>query len=280
MQQKFLLGINPLGFHKIAYTDWGDSPKIIICMHGLTRNGRDFDYLAENLSNNYRIICPDLPGRGASEKFNNPRFYNQAQYAADATSLIARTNAQSIIWIGTSLGGALGMYLASLQNTPIKALVLNDIGPVISKIGISRISKYANKELIFATMDDVENYLRRAYNTSEEVTDEQWRQLAKSSVYKLDGQYTLAYDPNAGNGLRKWWIGDIKLWSWWSKIQCPVLVLRGARSDILLPETVARMQTEGPDTTVFEIPGCGHAPMLMTRDQIDMIQNWLSTVAV
>lgn len=281
MQHKYVLGINPLGFHKIAYTEWNDTAnnETILCMHGLTRNGRDFDYLAQSLSSSYRIVCPDLAGRGASDRLNNHHFYNQAQYAADLTTLIARLDVQSLIWIGTSLGGILGMYLAAQVRTPIKALILNDIGPLISKIGLTRISKYAKQDQTFVNIDDAERFFRNIYNTTEEITNEQWRHLTECSVTKLDnGQYTLAYDPEVATPLHKWWIPDINLWSLWSKIRCPVLVLRGEKSDILLRQTTDQMQNTWPQTTVFEIPGCGHAPMLMTADQIYLIQNWLKSI--
>lgn len=282
MQQKSLLSINPLGFHKIAYTEWGNVPtnKTILCMHGLTRNGRDFDYLAENLNGSYRVVCPDLAGRGASDKLHNHHFYNQVQYATDLTALIARLDVQSLIWVGTSLGGALGMYLAAQPNTPIKALVLNDIGPLISKIGLTRISKYAKQDHTFVSLDDAEKFFRNIYNTTEQITDEQWRHLTECSVTKLNnGQYTLAYDPEVATAIHKWWIPDINLWSLWSKIKCPVLVIRGEKSDILLRETTDQMKLIWPKTTVFEIPDCGHAPMLMTKDQLEIIQNWLRSLA-
>lgn len=282
MQQKSFLSINPLGFHKIAYMEWGNLPadNTILCVHGLTRNGRDFDYLAQNLSGSYRMICPDLAGRGASDRFDNPHFYNQAQYVTDLTCLIARMDVQSLIWLGTSLGGILGLYLAAQTNSPIKALVLNDIGPLISKIGLTRIGKYAKPDRNFTSIADAETYLRNIYNTTEQITDEQWRQKAETSVNKLDnGQYALAYDPHIANAMHKWWITDINLWNLWSKIKCPVLVLRGEKSDILLRQTTDQMQITGPKTTVFEIPGCGHAPLLMTKDQIAIIQNWLNTLA-
>lgn len=277
-QLRDFLSINPLGFHKISYTEWGNVPnhKTVLCMHGLTRNGRDFDYLAQDLSSNYRVVCPDLAGRGASDRLNNQHLYNQAQYATDLTALIARLDVQSLIWVGTSLGGALGMYLAAQPNTPIRALILNDIGPLISRSGLTRISKYTKQKQIFTSIDEAETYFRNAYNTTEQISAEQWRHLAECSVTKLEnGQYTLAFDPAAATGIHKWWIPDINLWSIWSKIKCPVLVLRGEKSDILLKETTDQMQISGPKTTVFEIPGCGHAPMLMTKDQIEIIQNWL-----
>ncbi|HSX20875.1 MAG TPA: alpha/beta hydrolase [Gammaproteobacteria bacterium] len=267
----------------MSYTEWGQAAaqNSILCMHGLTRNGRDFDYLAQSLSANYRVICPDLAGRGASDRFANPHFYNQAQYATDLTTLIARMNVPALTWIGTSLGGILGMYMAAQPNTPIKALVLNDAGPLISKIGIERIRKYAKRDMKFANLAEAEQYFRNAYKTSEKITDEQWQHMAEHSVTKLpDGQYALAYDPHVAHGMHKWWITDINLWSLWDKVKCPVLVLRGETSDILLRETTDQMRVTGPKATITEIPACGHAPMLMTPEQIAIIHTWLGAIAI
>lgn len=283
LQKKHINCLNPTGFHKITYYEWGNAsaPHTIVCAHGLTRNGRDFDFLAQKLSEygKYRVVCVDLAGRGASAKFSNPHLYNQIQYAADLTNLIARLDVESVIWIGTSLGGGLGMYLAAQANTPLKALILNDVGPLISKIGIKRIMKYTEHANKFRSIDEVETFLRNVYKTNEQISDLQWRNLAETSVWlTADNQYVLAYDPHITNAIHKWWIPDINLWNLWIQIHCPVLAIRGANSDILLSETAMQMQITGPRATVVEIADCGHAPMLMTKDQIDIIQKWLENI--
>jgi pimeloyl-ACP methyl ester carboxylesterase len=279
MQQKNLLSISTAGFHKIAYTEWGDAKakQTILCVHGLTRNSRDFDQLAARLSVSARVACPDLIGRGASDWLSNPALYNQAQYVYDLTALIARLDVDSLIWVGTSLGGLLGMYIAAQPNTPIKALVLNDVGPLVSHHGLSRIMKYAKHENKFSSLLDVEKFLRNLYQTQEPISDELWRYKAQISAKQLpDGNYTLAYDPHVTKAPFKLWFTDINLWYLWDKIKCPVLVLRGQNSDILSAETLTKMSITGPKATTKVIPGCGHAPMLMTDDQIDIVSSWLS----
>lgn len=278
MQQKSLLSLSPLGFHKVAYLEWDDiaAKRTIVCLHGLTRNAHDFDFLAKALSSKARIVCPDMVGRGASDWLKNPHLYNQAQYCVDLTALIARLDVESVIWIGTSMGGLLGMYLAAQANSPIKALILNDIGPLVSKQGLSRISKNNKSNISFANIAEAELYFRSLYNTTEGLTDDTWRYFTEHSVRQLpDGRLTTSFDPNVANAVHKFWFMDINLWNFWEKIQCPVLTLRGELSDVLSQKTADQMRTTGPKSTVHVIKGCGHTPMLMTQDQINLIDNWL-----
>lgn len=278
MQKKSFLSLSPLGFHKVAYVEWGSSnaERTIVCVHGLTRNSRDFDILAEQLSKDARVICPDIVGRGESTWFSDPHHYNQAQYLIDLTALIARLNVNSLTWIGTSMGGLLGMYLASQVNSPITALILNDVGPVIPRAAIARIAKYAGNYVEFSTIDAAEQYLRNVFACGEKLSDTVWENLTLHSVIqKPDGTYILAYDPKVTSGMHKLWFTGIHLWPVWNSIRCPVLTLRGATSDVLLPETVDQMRRSGPKTDVIEIPNCGHTPMLMTPEQINIISDWL-----
>ncbi len=278
MQKKSFLSLSPLGFHKVAYVEWGsnNAEHTIVCVHGLTRNSRDFDILAEQLSQNFRVICPDIVGRGESTWFADPHYYNQAQYIIDLTALIARLGVNSLTWIGTSMGGLLGMYLASQANSPIKALILNDVGPVIPRAAIARIAKYAGNYVEFTNLDIAQQYLRNYFACGDQLSDTIWNNLTLHSVIqKSDGTYKLAYDPKVSTGMHKLWFTGVHLWPVWNNIRCPVLALRGARSDVLLPETIQQMCKSGPKTDVVEIPNCGHAPMLMTQDQIDIIRDWL-----
>jgi pimeloyl-ACP methyl ester carboxylesterase len=279
MQKKSFLSLSSAGFHKVSYVEWGsaDSERTILCGHGLTRNGRDFDLMAKQLSTDARVVCPDLIGRGDSAWLANAHLYNQAQYLIDMTALIARLNVDSITWVGTSLGGLLGMYLASQENSPITALILNDVGPVVPRAAIARIAKYAGGgEATFPNLDAAEEYIRRIFASGENLSDEIWSNLTLQSVrQKSNGSYTLAYDPKVSSSMFKFWFTGVHLWPIWERIRCPVLVLWGAKSDVLLPETIERMQKSGPKTDVIKIPNCGHAPSLMTRDQIDIINNWL-----
>ncbi len=283
MQQKYVSCLSPIGFHSMAYTEWGDNKsRSILCVHGLTRNGRDFDQLAMTLSSDHRIVCPDLIGRGNSTWFGTSHLYNQAQYMADIAALMARMDVPNLIWIGTSLGGILGMHLAGLPNTPIKALVLNDIGAEIGHAGLIRIGKYGKPPQKFASLQEVEQYLRKAYKDSDNLSDELWHYTTEHNVKKQpDGSYILAYDPHIfSNPFMKFIFFDIKLWHLWEKIKCPVLVIRGGTSDILLRDTTDRMQTTGPKTEVHEVANCGHAPMLKTPDQIAIITTWLQKLGI
>jgi len=278
MQKKTVLSLSAIGFHKISYLEWSSSKaeRTIVCAHGLTRNSRDFDILAEQLSEDARVICPDLIGRGESTWFSDAHHYNQPQYLIDMTALIARLDVESLTWIGTSLGGLLGMYLAAQDNSPITALILNDVGPVVPRSAMARIAKYAGNSVNFPNLDTAQQYVRRIFASGEELSDEIWNNITLHSVIqKSDGSYTLAYDPKVSSSMFKLWFTGVHLWSIWERIRCPVLVLWGAESDVLLPETIEKMRRSGPKIDVIKIPNCGHTPSLRTQDQIDAIRNWL-----
>lgn len=278
MQKKSFLSLSTSGFHKVSYVEWGsfNTARTIICSHGLTRNGRDFDFLAEYLSTDSRIVCPDLIGRGASDWATDAHLYNQAQYLIDMTALIARLDANSITWIGTSLGGMLGMYLASQENSPITSLILNDVGPVVPRAAIARIAKYAGNDPTFPNIDVAKQYMQRIFATGEKLSDEIWNNLTLHSVtQQSDGSYRLAYDPKISSSMLKFWFTGVHLWSIWDRIRCPVLTLWAEKSDILLPDTIDKMRRSGPKTEVVKIPNCGHAPSLMTKDQVEIISKWL-----
>lgn len=277
MLQKHILCLNHQGFHNLAYTEWdqGAAQRTLVCVHGLTRNSRDFDTIAEELSTQMRVVCPDLVGRGASDWLSDAKYTNE-QYAFDITALIARLNVPKISWLGTSLGGGIGLYLAAQKNSPIECLVLNDIGPFIPKEALRRIAKYAGNAPTFATLIEAEQYIRHIYIDSDPLTDAQWQDLTKYSVQQKNGTWHLAYDPKVIHKVPSIFILDINYWDMWEKITCPVLVLRGANSDILLKDTAERMQRTGPKATVIEVPNCGHAPSLRSAEQITIISNWLS----
>lgn len=280
MQKKSLLSLNPAGFHKIAYTEWGcvTAPRTLICVGGLTRNSRDFDMLAQELiaQQHIRVICPDLPGRGASDWFANARSYTHQQYLIDLVALIARLNVPAVTWLGTSMGGVLGMYLAAQNNSPINALILNDVGAVIPRAAIKRIAKYTKKVPNFLDLNAAQNYLRSTYANGGPLTAAMWQHITEHSVVQqADGSFTLAYDPKIVRSMPNFLWFDIKLWDLWNSIKCPALVLRAQQSDVLLKSTADQMLHTGTKTTVVEIANCGHAPMLMTPDQIAIINNWL-----
>ncbi len=271
------LGLSQAGFHRVAYVEWGlpGNPRVCICVHGLTRNGRDFDELAGALQSDWRVLCPDVVGRGDSDRLADPTLYGYPQYLADMNALIARAGAARVDWVGTSMGGLIGMMLAAQANSPIRRLVINDIGAFIPKAGLERIAGYVGKDPRFASLAEAEAALRRTANTFGLKTDSEWRRFTERSVVPAgQGQYALAYDPAIAKGFGAA-IKDIDLWAVWDKVRCPVLVLRGAQSDLLTAETAEEMKHRGPGCTVIEFPDCGHAPALMDPAQIKPVRDWL-----
>jgi len=301
------LALGPHGFHRVAYTEWGnpDGQHLVVCVHGLTRNSRDFDELAESLADRgCRVACMDVVGRGDSDWLANKQDYGFSQYVSDAAALLARLTAPPkrvsllrrlqgasegprIDWVGTSMGGLIGMMLAAKADSPIRRLVLNDVGPLVPWSALARLklaSMGAGKR--FVNLDEVERHLRDSSTSFGPLEDRQWRRVAEHGSRRgRDGTYTLACDPAIVNTLRRG--GDagleigrdfllgIDLWPVWDAVACPTLVLRGKESDLLLDETAREMTTRGPKATLVEFRGIGHAPMLMARDQIDIVLNFL-----
>ncbi|HSO06993.1 MAG TPA: alpha/beta hydrolase [Pelomicrobium sp.] len=288
----------PGSFHRLAYTDWGapGSPRVAVCAHGLTRNGRDFDALARALEDDYRVICPDMPGRGRSDWLDDPERYGYPLYVADAAALLRRiTHAGAasfwrrlgrwlagrpriaqVDWVGTSMGGIIGMMLAAQKHSPIRRLVLNDVGPVVPARALNRLGDYVGRDPHFASLDALEAYVREVYRTFGPLTDNQWRHLAAHSYRRTaDGRYAPNYDPAIGRAFAKPFERDLELWPVWDAIRCPVLVLRGADSDLLTRDTVRRMQERGPGARLVEFAGIGHAPALMAADQVRPVREFL-----
>lgn len=273
------LGLSKGGFHRLAYTEWGgpQAGHAALCVHGLTRNGRDFDALAGALAQDgLRVACPDVVGRGRSDRLADPAGYGYPQYLADMNALIARLDTPQVDWIGTSMGGLIGMMLAAQPNTPLRRLVINDVGPFIPKAAVARIGEYVGRDPRFADLAAAEAYFREVHAPFGSLTDAQWRHLTEhSAVAAQDGGYRLAYDPAIAAPFRVEEPEDLDLWPLWDAIAIPVLVLRGADSDLLLPETTAEMAARGPRAQVAEIAGCGHAPALMDKRQIALVRDWL-----
>ncbi|MFT6582716.1 MAG: alpha/beta fold hydrolase [Alphaproteobacteria bacterium] len=264
------------GFHDMAYVEWGDSenPDVLVCVHGLTRNGRDFDVLADALQKTYRIICPDIVGRGRSDWLSDSAQYSPLQYSADVNALIARLDVDQVDWVGTSMGGIIGMVMAALPGTPIRRMVLNDVGPLLPKSALERIGTYVSAPPVFDSLDGLEAYLRAVHAPFGDLSDAQWTQMARFGNRPVEGGWTLGYDPGIADAF-KGPIADIDMWGLWESIACPVLTLRGQSSDLLSPETVTAMTRRGPKATLETISGCGHAPALMDDDQIALIRDWL-----
>ena len=278
------LGLSPAGFHRIAYTAFQPEagPKAasgppVVCAHGLTRNGRDFDMLAARLAGSRRVACPDVVGRGRSDWLPDPGLYGYPQYLSDMAALIARLDTREVDWVGTSMGGLIGMMLASQTASPIRRLVLNDVGPFIPAAALQRIAAYLGADPTFLAEDALEVYLRHIHAPFGPLTDAQWRHLAQHSARKReDGMVGLAYDPGIAAVFTMGEIGDVDLWSVWETVACPVLVIRGESSDLLTPEVAGEMVERGHDVRLVEIAGCGHAPALMDDEQIAIVRDWLN----
>jgi len=263
----------------MAYVAWGDGEATsnVVCVHGLTRNGRDFDGLASKLAENSRVVCPDIVGRGKSDWLRDAGQYQTPQYMADMASLIARMDVGWVDWVGTSMGGLIGMALAAMPETPIRRLVLNDVGPFVPKAALERIAAYCGKAPEFPDTGALEAYLRDVHASFGSLTDEQWRHLAMHGGRETEDGVSLAYDPGIAVPFEAVQpMTDVDLWSVWDAIRCPVLVLRGETSDLLSKETATEMAARGPKATIVEIGGCGHAPALMAEDQIEIVNDWLA----
>lgn len=282
MLERTLSCLGPHGFHRLRYYDWGDpdNPRIVICVHGLTRNGRDFDELASTLCAEYRVLCPDVPGRGKSEWLAHKEDYAYPVYCADMAALIARSGATTVAWVGTSMGGLIGMLLAAQPNAPIRKLVMNDVGPFIPKASLERLATYVGKPVSYDSMESLEQYIRTVSASFGPLTDAQWRHLTETTAKKRDdGRWGTNYDPAIAMAFSATPIADVVLWPFWDKVRCPTLVIRGKDSDLLLAETAKEMTTRGPKARLVELTGMGHAPMLMERSQIEVVRQFFGNDA-
>lgn len=280
MRQRTVQCLNPVGLHDMAYVEWGDpaNPDVLVCVHGLTRCGRDFDFLAAALCDRYRVICPDVVGRGRSDWLPDKSRYVIPQYCADMVTLLARADAGCVHWLGTSMGGIIGMALAAMPKTPISRLVLNDVGPVITAISIARIGQSLGQAPRFKSIEEAEAYVRLVSAPFGKLTDAQWRHLTvHTQRATADGGFEMAYDPGIAEPFRgEMGEGkDVELWPFYDAIRCPTRVLRGAESDLLTAATAQQMAGRGPKAKVVEIPDVGHAPMLMDPSQIAIVREFL-----
>lgn len=276
-----VLSIARQHFHHISYLEWGDprTDRVVLCVHGLSRQARDFDALAIALAERgYRVICPDLVGRGESGRLLQPDDYALPQYAVDMTMLLARIGAAQVDWIGTSLGGLTGMIVAGMKDSPIRRLVINDIGPFLPYAALRRLGdNVRNAPRDFDSLQSAEAYFRQALAPFGALTDEQWRHLTLHSlVPQPDGSFAQHYDPGIGEAFRPGRVYNVSLWNYWDAIECPTLVLRGTESDLLLAETAAEMVARRPSTTLVDIPECGHAPALLDPAQIRIVTDWMA----
>jgi pimeloyl-ACP methyl ester carboxylesterase len=272
--------LSPQGFHRMRYREWGspDAARVVVCVHGLTRNARDFDPFAGGLvAAGYRVVCPDVVGRGASDWLADPAEYGFPRYLADMTVLLGRLNVVSVDWVGTSMGGLIGMMLAAQAGHPVRRLVLNDVGPLIPQAALRRIADYVGSDPRFADMAAAEAYIRAVHAPFGALDDAAWGDLTEASVTPAqDGRgYRLRYDPAIAAAFADLAEGDVDLWSLWDRVAVPTLALRGASSDLLLPATAQEMKRRGPKAEVVEVAGCGHAPALRDAAQTKLILEWL-----
>jgi pimeloyl-ACP methyl ester carboxylesterase len=266
----------------MAYWEWGDpgNRKVLVCVHGLSRQGRDFDVLARALADDYRVVAPDVAGRGRSQWLRNPAGYQVPFYVADMVTLLAKLDARSVHWVGTSMGGLIGMGLASLEGSPITRMVLNDVGPAIQPDAIARIASYLGLPKRWVTVDEAADYLWSISTGFGPHTREQWLALCRPMLEPDGDGFKLHYDPRIADAFKTMTpqaiaAGEAALWQAYDAIRCPVLLLRGAQSDLLTRDTAIAMAQRGPQARLHEFEGVGHAPMLVVDDQVQVVREFL-----
>ncbi len=286
------------GLHRVAYWEWGDpgNPRVLVCVHGLTRQGRDFDVLAQAMSDRYRVVCPDMAGRGESDRLADAMEYGLARYVADMVTVLARVHADSdahtnvstgaatVHWVGTSMGGLIGMCVAALAGTPVQRLVLNDIGPVLQPQAIARIGAYVGLPKRWDTLDEAADYLLGISKGFGVHTRAQWLALSRPMLRPAGaaqgGGFCLHYDPAISVPFRAATAataaaGEQALWRAYDAIACPTLLLRGADSDLLSADTAHAMTRRGPHAQLREFADVGHAPTLVADDQVQAVRTFL-----
>jgi len=266
---------------ELGYVDWGEpmAHRVAVCAHGLTRNSRDFDILAQALvGRGMRVLAVDVVGRGRSSWLPDPKDYTVPNYIAHLARFLELLELKDVYWIGTSMGGIIGMGLAAAgDSSPISRLVLNDIGPFVPHEALIQIQTYLGVDLVFANLDAVEQHLRTVHSGFGQLEDAHWRHLAEHGSRNQPEGLPLHYDPAIRIPYADLTAGDIDLWQAWDEITCPTLVLRGAESMLLTGATAAEMEKRGPKAQVVVIPQAGHAPALMDRAQVDIIARWLDS---
>ena len=281
-QIKTVQCLSPAGLHNMTYKEWGDpkNPAVLLCVHGVTRVSDDFDSLAAVMSDRYRVICPDVVGRGRSSWLANPLGYQLPQYVSDMVTLIARLDVAQVDWFGTSMGGLIGMGVAALKDNPIRKMLLNDIGPTINYAALMRIAEYMGKEVRFPTFEAGVDYIRTIAAPFGPHSDEQWHKLAGDVLrQQKDGQWIRHYDPALALAFSSFTQesaaqSETALWAIYDAIQCPVLLVRGSESDLLSRETADLMTQRGPRAALTELAGIGHAPTFMQPEQIALARDF------
>jgi pimeloyl-ACP methyl ester carboxylesterase len=279
---RHVLCARPEGLKRMAYRQWGTPPTApdpalppVICVHGLTRNSHDFDGLASLMTEagGRHVMACDVLGRGGSDWLADSAGYQVPNYVGDMSALIARAGTDHVDWVGTSMGGLIALLIAASPLSPIRRLVLNDVGPFVPKAALARIAGYVTAPApTFASLDEAEAHYREIHADFGPMTDADWADFTRHSTVPADGggAWRRHQDPAIGDPMTGVEPADLDLWMLWDMIRCPVLVLRGSRSDLLLPETAEEMRTRGPGRsggcTVVEVPDVGHAPMFTTPE--------------
>lgn len=270
--------------HNLSYIEWGDTTNqnVIVCVHGLARNANDFDHLAEYLSKDFRIIAIDLPGRGLSDWLANKNHYNYHTYIKDIILLLKQLSISSVHWIGSSMGGIMGMAIATYYTRYIKTLVINDVGPELPKTTVNRIEKYVDLDPSFSSLEEAEMHIRKIFKNFGIKSQKDWRHITENSIRLCsDNKYRLSYDPKISTGTsakksnsKRDTKDFINLWYLWDKITCPLLLIHGTKSDILLQSTIDKMQ-KSRSFDLHTIDGIGHTPALIYKKDIRTIYSWL-----
>ncbi|WP_293268695.1 alpha/beta hydrolase [Neptunomonas sp.] len=276
MRTESVTGLSSSGLHRMVYHEWGskDNERVLVCVHGLARNSRDFDEIAKTLSREYRVICPDIVGRGESDWLLNAADYGMPQYLSDITVLLARLNVEKVDWLGTSMGGIIGMLLAAMPKSPIRKLILNDIGAFVSQEALGRIGEYLVPKY-YDTLDEAQVFMQTTYIGLRNLTEDQWKNLTKHGFRQEPQGWTQHYDPAIGDVTRATSTQDVDLWPVWRAIQCPQMLIWGEDSDVLNRATVEQMQQENAAMSLYSLPGIPHVPSLMEDAHIQEITQWL-----
>ncbi len=274
------------GLHRMAYWEWGDpaNRRVLVCVHGLSRQGRDFDTLARALCSDYRVVCPDVVGRGQSDWLADPTGYQLPTYVADMVTLLARLDATSVHWVGSSMGGLIGLGLAALPKSPIERLVLNDVGPTIEADALARIGTYLGAPIHWHSLDEAADYLWSISQGFGPHSRDEWlaltRPMLKPNLVDNKAGFKPHYDPAIAVPFRALTpeaatSGEATLWFMYDAIRIPTLLLRGAQSDLLTRETAHAMTQRGPKARLVEFDGVGHAPTLLAPSQVAAVREFL-----
>ena len=281
-RQRRVQCLSPTGFHSIVYAEWGDpaNENVLICAHGLTRMGRDFDRLARAMCDRYRVVCPDMVGRGLSDRLRDPAYYVIPQYVADMVSLIARLDVERLDWVGTSMGGLIGIALAGQAGSPIRQLVINDVGPRLGPLAIARIAGYVGQPVSFASLDEAIDYQSVTAAPFGLKSRDDWRELIEPTLRRDGDRWVFRYDPAIALPFKSTTpqsaaAAEAVTWRLYDSITARTLLVRGAESDLLTPETAAEMAGRGPHPEVAEVPGVGHAPTFMLANEIALARDFL-----